>query len=105
MGVPVYGPLNALCVCVCMSMCVFVCERDIKSELSYTCTNDHLYKTATCLRQSVLSPSKQSHKIVTVQDDHLSNATSNHLFCPPNEKKLSKQPLQNFTQQRNGKQT
>ena len=47
------------CVSVCMSMCVFVCERDIKSELSYTCTNDHLYKTATCLRQSVLSPSKQ----------------------------------------------
>ena len=47
------------CVSVCVWVCVCLCVRDIKSELSYTCTNDHLYKTATCLRQSVLSPSKQ----------------------------------------------
>ena len=31
-----------------------------------------------------------SPTIVTVQDDHLSNATSDQFFCPPNEKNLSK---------------
>ena len=31
---------------------------------------------------------------------------TNHFFCLPNEKKTClKEPLQNFTQQRNGKQT
>ena len=31
--------------------------------------------------------------------------TIDHFFCPPNEKKTClKQPLQNFIQQRNGKQ-
>ena len=28
-----------------------------------------------------------SYKIITVQDDHLSNMTSNHYFCLPNVKK------------------
>ena len=40
--------------------------------------------------------------ILTVSDDHLSNRTSNHSFCPPNEKRIClKRPLQTFTQQRN----
>ena len=34
------------------------------------------------------SAQANSYKIVTVEDDHLSNTTSNHFFCPPNEKKL-----------------
>ena len=107
MGVPVYGPLNVLCVCVCMSMCVFVCERDIKSELSYTCTNDHLYKMATCLRQSVLSPSKQIliklllYKTITC----LTRPATTCFVHQMKKKNCIKQPLPNLTQQRNGKQT
>ena len=59
------------------------------------------------LRQSTLSLSKPSlsHIIVTVQDDHVSNTTNNHFFCPPTEKQIClKQPLQTFTPQRNEEQ-
>ena len=34
------------------------------------------------------STQANSHTIVPVQDDHLRNATSDHYFCPPNEKKI-----------------
>ena len=46
-----------------------------------------------------------SHTIVTVYNNYLSNATSNHFFfvCHMN-KTCVKQPLQNFAQQSNGKQ-
>ena len=57
------------------------------------------------LRQSTLSLSKpsRSHIIVTVQDDHVSNTTNNHFFCPPKQICL-KQLLQTFTPQRNEEQ-
>ena len=51
---------------------------------SQTCSNNHLFKTTTCIRQPVLSPPKQ----IPIQSFlHLSNVTSNHFFCLPNEKK------------------
>ena len=47
-----------------------------------------------------------SHPIMTVQDDHLSNVTSDHFFWLPNEKKpCLKQQLQNFIQWKNVKKT
>ena len=52
------------------------------------------------------STQANSRTIVTVNDDHLFNATSNHFFYLPNEKKTYlKQPLKNFNQQRNAKET
>ena len=46
-----------------------------------------------------------SHIMVTVQDYQLSNATSDHFFVSQMKKTCLNQPLQNFTQQRDGKQT
>ena len=40
-----------------------------------TCSNDHL-----CKMTNAESAQANSHPIVTVQDDHLSNATSNYFF-------------------------
>ena len=53
---------------------------------SETCSKDHLCKTT-----NAESAQATSHPVVTVQDDHLSNATSDYFFWLQNEKKkLSK---------------
>ena len=66
---------------------------------SETCSKDHLCKTT-----NAESAQATSHPVVTVQDDHLSNATSDYFFWLQNEKKnCLKQQLQNFIQQRNAK--
>ena len=53
---------------------------------SQTCSNDHLCKTT-----NAESTQANSRSVVTVQDDHLSNATSDYFFWLQNEKKaLSK---------------
>ena len=69
---------------------------------SQTCSKDHL-----CTTTNAESAQTNSHPIVTVQDNHMSNATSNHFFLTPKWKKknLVKQQLQNFIQQRNAKKT
>ena len=55
---------------------------------------------------STESAQANSHAVVTVKDDHLSTATTDYFFCLPNKKKAClKQPLENFIQLRNGKQT
>ena len=46
------------------------------------------------------STQANSHTIITVFDDHLPNMTSDHFFCLPNEKNLSKTTTTNFTQQK-----
>ena len=62
---------------------------------SQTCSNDHLSKTT-----NVQTTQANSRTVVTVLDNNLRNATSDHFFCLPNEiKTCLKQPLQNFTQQ------
>ena len=68
-------------------------------KYSQTYSNDHLYKTT-----NAEPAQSNSHAIVTVQDDHLSNATSNHFFVSQMKKTCLKQPLQNFTQRKNHKQ-
>ena len=51
------------------------------------------------------STQASSYTIVTVSDNRLSNVTSDHSFLYPKQKKTClKQLLQNFIQQRNGKQ-
>ena len=57
----------------------------LKSYYSQTCSNCHLYKVT-----NTESAQANSDTIVTVQDIHLSNVTSNHFFCLPNKKNLSK---------------
>ena len=58
---------------------------DLK-HYSQTCSNGHL-----CKASNADSTQENSHRIVTVQDDNLSNAISDHFFWLPNEKKnLSK---------------
>ena len=52
---------------------------------SQTSSNDHLCKTTNAESAQANSPT-----IVTVEDDHLPNGSSNHFFWPPNEKSLSK---------------
>ena len=72
---------------------------------SQTCSNDHLRKTTTCLRRPMPSPRKPIPIQLLLYDDLLSNATRDHFFCPPKERKKKncvKQPLQNFIQRRNG---
>ena len=49
---------------------------------SQTCSSDHLCKTT-----KAESAQANSLPIVTVQDDHLSNTTSNHFFLTPKWKK------------------
>ena len=49
---------------------------------SQTCPNDHL-----CKMTNAESAQANSCPIVTVQDDHLSNSTSDYFFLLPNEKK------------------
>ena len=49
---------------------------------SQTCSNDHLCKTT-----NAESAQANSCPIVTVQDDHLSNTTSDYFFWLSNEKK------------------
>ena len=56
------------------------------SKYSQTCLYDHLYKMTTHLGQPMLSP-PNSHAIVNVSDNDLSNMTSDQFFCPQNEKK------------------
>ena len=59
---------------------------------------------------SAASAQGNSHTVITVQDNHLSNTTSKTLFLSPKQtnkkmsKTLQKQPLQIFTRQRNEKQ-
>ena len=46
------------------------------------------------------------HTIISLLDNSLSTATSDHFFLSPKQKEAClKQPLQNFTKWRNGKQT
>ena len=72
---------------------------------SQTCSNDHLYKTNTRLRPSMLTlpkliPIKSIlHKTTTCLTQ---SATS--FFVPQMKKTCLKQPQQNFFQWRNGKQ-
>ena len=78
----------------------------IISIYSQTCSNEHLYTTTTRLRQPIPSPPKQIPiQALLYKTTNCLNATSDHIFCLPNEKNYLKQPLQNFTQQRNEKQT
>ena len=77
-----------------------------KVSYNQTCLYDHLYTTTTRLRRPMLSPPK----LVSIQS--LMNKAITCLtrpattfFVPKMKKKnLSKQPLQNFIQRRNGKQ-
>ena len=39
---------------------------------------------------SAESAQANSHTVVTVQDNHLSNVTSDHFICLPNEKNMCK---------------
>ena len=52
---------------------------------SQTCSNDHL-----CKATNAESAQANSHPIVTVQDNHLSNMTSEHFFDSQMKKNLSK---------------
>ena len=60
---------------------------------SQTCSNGHLCKTA----NAEFAPAN-SCPIFTVQDDHLSNVTSDHSFASQMKKACLKQQLQNFIQ-------
>ena len=51
------------------------------------------------------SAQANSRPTVTVQDDHLSNATSDYIFLTPKWKTTCLKQLQNFLQQRNVKKT
>ena len=70
-----------------------------------TCSNNHLCKMTTCLRQQMPSVPKQSpvqsllYKMTTCLTWPVTN------FCLPNEKNLSKTTTKNFIQRRNAKQT
>ena len=69
-------------------------------------------QTATSIKQpssktdNAGSTQANYHTIVIVQDNHGSNGTSEHFFFVSQMKKKTcrKQPLENFTQRRNGKQ-
>ena len=65
---------------------------------SQTCSNEHLCKTT-----NAESTQANSHPIVTVQDNHLSNATSEHFFDSQMKKTCLKQQLPNFIQRKNVK--
>ena len=65
-------------------------------KYSQTCSNDHLNRTTTSLTQHMLSSPKQ----IPIQLRLAIN-----FFVSQMNKNLSKATLQNFTQQRNGKQT
>ena len=57
-------------------------------EIQSTCSNIHLYKDDHSSKTTnAESAQANSGTIVTIEDDHLSNATSDHFFCLPNEKK------------------
>ena len=49
------------------------------------------------------SAQANSHTIITVFDDHLPNMTSDHFFCLPNEKNLSKTTTTKLYPAKNGK--
>ena len=65
-------------------------------KYSQTCSNEHLNRTTTSLTQHMLSSPKQ----IPIQLRLAIN-----FFVSQMNKNLSKTTLQNFTQQRNGKQT
>ena len=68
---------------------------------SQTCSNNLLCKTT-----NAESAQANSRTIVTVQDDRLPNANSDHFFLTSKWKKTClKQWLQNFIQRRNAKKT
>ena len=54
---------------------------------------------------SAESAQANSPTIITVYDDHLSNATSNYFFVSQMKKNLSKTMTENFIQWRNRRQT
>ena len=70
-----------------------------------TCSNDHFHKMTTRLRQPVLSPPKPItiQQLVYKTTNCPTRPTTTFLF-PKWKKNCLKQPLQNFIQQRNGKQ-
>ena len=76
-------------------MVLFVSQSEgvkIVFMYSQTCSNDHLYKTATPLRWPMLSLSKQIPiQSLMYNTNHLSNITRDHIYCLPNGKRnLSK---------------
>ena len=76
------------------------------SFYSQTCSNDHLYKTITRLRRSMLSSPKQIPKQSLLHKTATCLTWPATTFLSPIWKKAClKQPLQNFTQRRNVKQT
>ena len=76
------------------------------SLYSQTCSNDHLYKTITRLRRSMLSSPKQIPKQSLLHKTTTCLTWPATTFLSPRWKKAClKQPLQNFTQRRNVKQT
>ena len=73
--------------------------HQIKNYYTQTCSNNHLYKMTTCLRQPMLSPPKP----IPIQS--LMNKATTCLAQPVTtyfvfqmKKTCLKQPLQNFTQ-------
>ena len=78
----------------------YTCEHLNSINLKYysqTCSNGHL-----CNTTNVKSAQANSRPVITVQDNHLSNATSDHFFKPKWKKACPKQ-LQNFIHWRNAK--
>ena len=76
-----------------MGNCTFEHLNSINlKHYNQICSNDHLCKTT-----NAESAQANSRPIVTVQDDHPSNATSDYFFWLQNEKKTClKQQLQNL---------
>ena len=76
---------------------------------SQTCSNNHLYKTTTCLRWPMLSPPKPiSMKSLLYKTTTCLTRQATTFFVPQMKKNKNKpclkQPLQNFIQWGNGKQ-
>ena len=88
-------------------------DRVLNTPLGYigvysqTCSNDHLYKTTIRLRRPVLSPSKQIpiQSLLYKTTTCLKRPATTFFVSQMKKKTCLKQPLQNFTQRRNGKQS